>query len=370
MKNKLFGYKRIWLLLGFPISLLLVLAAKFCGGWVEGVFSKGIYPIFEKCIGGFVALFPFSLSEWLIVAAALGALFYVVWVVVGITRHRAQWKRRGYEFLLNVLCTASVALFLFIIFMGLNYYRASATEYIGLTTRTYSKEELAEVCEWIISEAAKEREALLEDENGVSRLQSEGWNELSLRAKETFNAMGAKYEGIGTVTTRCKPMVFSKAMSKVLTMGVYIPYTFESNINVDVVAYTIPATMCHELAHVKGFMREEEANFLSFLACIESPYAEFRYSGLMMAMGYALPKLTAEDRELAVKAAQKASSGMAVDERADYAYWDQYFGTPVADTSQTIYEGYLQANDQEDGLKSYGKMVDLVMAWYFSEEAK
>ena len=68
-----------------------------------------------------------------------------------------------------------------------------------------------------------------------------------------------------------------------MTTGIYIPYTFESNINVDVPAFSIPAIMCHELTHFRGFMRENEANFLGYLACMESPRDDFRYSGAMMA---------------------------------------------------------------------------------------
>ncbi len=45
------------------------------------------------------------------------------------------------------------------------------------------------------------------------------------------------------------------------------------------------------------------------------------------------------------------------------AYWQQFEG-PIRETSVQINHAYLQANLQHDGVKSYGRMLDLVLAWY------
>ena len=36
------------------------------------------------------------------------------------------------------------------------------------------------------------------------------------------------------------------------------------------VSYNLPFTTCHELSHLRGFMQEEEANFIGFLACVNA----------------------------------------------------------------------------------------------------
>lgn len=41
--------------------------------------------------------------------------------------------------------------------------------------------------------------------------------------------------------------------------GVYSPFTVEANYNGDMPDYNVPHTLCHELSHLKGFMREDEA---------------------------------------------------------------------------------------------------------------
>ena len=57
------------------------------------------------------------------------------------------------------------------------------------------------------------------------------------------------------------------------------------------------------------------------------------------------------------------SDGVQRDLAANNAYWDQFEG-PIAQISSQVNDSYLKANQQEDGVKSYGKMVDLLLADY------
>ena len=47
-----------------------------------------------------------------------------------------------------------------------------------------------------------------------------------------------------------------------------------------------PFTMCHELAHTHGYIYEDEANIIGYLACISSDDAFFRYSGYLGLLNY------------------------------------------------------------------------------------
>ena len=58
------------------------------------------------------------------------------------------------------------------------------------------------------------------------------------------------------------------------------------------------------------------------------------------------------------------SEGVVRDDTADAQYWEQYRNTVISDTTGKVYDAYLQSNNQKDGAKSYGRMVDLVIAWY------
>ena len=362
--QRVFQFKRLYLLLLTPLGLLLTFVASRHPRAVEKIYAQGLHLFLERTIGWFISLFPFSLTELLIVAAVLFALWYIVRTIRRNVKNKKTWKHIWYRFCVNVLCTASLAYFLFVMTMGLDYYRLPASEYLGLEVTEYSKEDLEEVCRYLALHAAETRAALEEDENGVSKLSDDNWWATSKEAARCFNAMAKDHPGIGTLTARNKPMIFSKMMSSVLTMGLYFPYTFESNINVDMTAYTVPSTMCHELSHVKGFMREEEANFLGFLSCMYSDRPDFRYSGYMMAFEYAIRQLAEQDEAAASGIVALVGDGVLRDDAADGAYWEKYRHTVISDTSEKVYDGYLRSNGQTDGMRSYGKMLDLVIEWY------
>lgn len=362
MLKRIFRYKRIWLLLLAPLGLILTLAAKINSGWVENIHAKYVYPLFANTLGYLLSLAPFSVLEILILLLFAGAIAYIVWVIAGICRHKTEWKGRLYRFGLNCLAAASVVYLGFVLFMGLNYYRASITDYLDLTVQKSTKGELYELCELLVNDCNFYRKQLTEDSNGVALLQDNGFYQTAESARKAYAALEKKIPVLQAADVRNKPLLTSKLFSMTLTTGIYIP--FESGINVDVPAYTVPATMCHELTHFRGFMRENEANFLSYLACMESDRADFCYSGSLMAFEYAFNALYDEDKELATKVARLCQPGMLQDIQAEDDYWEQYRNKPVSQISGEIYEGYLQSNNQQSGLKSYGEMIDLLLAYY------
>ena len=154
-------------------------------------------------------------------------------------------------------------------------------------------------------------------------------------------------------------------MSHMQLTGEFTLFTFEANINNDAPDYSIPATMCHELAHTRGFMREDEANFIGYLACINSDSIEFQYSGVMLALIHASNRLYETDQALYRDVASTFSDGVRRDFADNNAYWAQFEG-PVAEVSDAVNNAYLVMNHQSDGVKSYGRMVDLLLADYRS----
>ena len=354
MLNRIFQYKRIWLVLLAPLGLLLTLFAGLDPRWVENVHAKYVYPLFANSIGWLLSLVPFSVMEIAVVLLAVGAVVYLVFAIRNIIKDRSRWKHHLYRLFLNILCTGSVGYFCFVLFMGLNYHRASITEYLDLQVQKSSSEELYDLCELLVNDCNFYREQMKEDSDGVALLSDGGFYETADSARTAYAALSKKIPVLKAANVRNKPLLSSKLFSMVLTTGIYVP--FESGINVDMPAYTVPATMCHELTHFRGFMREDEANFLAYLACMESERADFRYSGSLMAFGYAYNALYKEDKDLAKKIAKQCSAG---DD-----YWKPYRNTVVSNTTDRIYNNYLQANGQESGLKSYGEMIDLLLAYY------
>jgi hypothetical protein len=186
-------------------------------------------------------------------------------------------------------------------------------------------------------------------------------SDITAFAQSSYQPLAATYPSLGGYTARPKPVRLSRGMSYLDITGVYTFYTTEANVNVDVPAYSIPVTMLHELAHFKGYMREEEANFLAYLACTQSDNEDFAYSGTMLAMIHSTNALYSADRQRYDAVMSQLSDGVWRDLAANSAYWKQFEG-PVAEVSSKVNDVYLRSNKQEAGVKSYGQMVDLLLA--------
>jgi len=358
LKIKLMKYKRILFVLLIPLSFILTYFAKNNISFAEFYATK-TYPVFAQSIGFVSGLVPFSLGEAVLVTGLISIILYVVLTAIKIIKHKSS--KYAKNFIINTAVLVSCLYFLFVLFCGLNYYRYEFTAYSGLEIKASSKGELIELCEGLINKANDLRLKLNTNENGVSALDDNSYYETSIRAQYSFNNISNKYEVLKGNYSRPKPVILSRAMSQMQITGIFFPFTFESNVNVDIPPYEIPATMCHELSHLRGFMREDEANFISYLACINSGYDDFAYSGTMRALTYSMNALYLEDYNAFETLNKKYSENVYNDIKYTSNYWKQ-FETKIAEISSKINDTYLKANDQADGVKSYGRMVDLLLA--------
>jgi len=109
------------------------------------------------------------------------------------------------------------------------------------------------------------------------------------------------------------------------------------------------------------------ANFIGFLACVGSENQEYRYSGYLMGWIYAGNALESVEHEAYAGYWDMLRPEVQEDLRENTAFWDR-FDTKVSKAAETLNNTYLKANSQSDGVRSYGRAVDLMLAWYQSEE--
>ena len=166
---------------------------------------------------------------------------------------------------------------------------------------------------------------------------------------------------------QAKPMFYSRLMSWLGFTGFYFPFTGESLVNVDAPACLVPATILHELAHQRNVASEAEANFLAVIAGLHSDDAEFQYSSALLGYIHLSNALYSADRELWRSVSHTLNDAVQADLSYNSAYWNQ-FKTPAADAAEAVYTSFAQSYEQRDIMKSYGACVDLLAAYYLSEE--
>ncbi len=337
---------RVFLVLGLlflTAALVLELLARRMPGFAEW-YARGPYRAIVETVGRFFGIFPFSVVE---IALYLGIVACIICLIIKI-RHPVWLLSRA-------VCVLGILAFLYAADCGVNYYAQAFSDYVGFQPGLHTSDELDELCVYLVEKV---------NENVTPETYLNGnetaWKEESVKAMER---LGEEFPVLGGFYPRPKGLLISWILSVQQLCGVYSPFTVEANFNTQMPNYNIPHTMCHELSHLKGFMREDEANFLGYLACTGSDCQAFRYSGYLMGWVYAGNELAKSDpvryRELTEKLCDEARYDLA----QNNAFWDSYEGT-VAEVSNEMNDRYLKANGREDGVKSYGRAVDLMIAWY------
>jgi hypothetical protein len=337
----------LWALL--PAALALQLVAARHPAAVERGYSAGFYRHVASRLACLTAPLPFSLAEALLAALVL----LLAWRV----RRGLRPSRRG---LMRALPTAGALYAGFLLSWGLNYSRRPFAETAGLELRPAAASELADLARALATAAEAERDGLGEDAEGVLRL-ADGRRGALARAAAGYARAAAAHPALAGRCSRPKPARLSPLLSVLGITGIYVPFTGEAHVNVQVPDPELPFTASHELAHQRGVAREDEANYVGYLACRVHPDRDFRYSGLLAAASYALSALAAAERG----AFRDVAAGLGPGVRRDLAAierWAARHAGPVRDAARRVNDAYLRSQGQREGVRSYGRLVDLLLA--------
>ena len=358
MKNKeenTFSLKRLWVLILLPLAVIVISAARYSSGFRD-FYVKHIYPVMSGSINFLFSMTGISVAQIIIIVFAALIVFYTLTMILGLIFSEHRLKRL-FTYVVNMLCLASMIVFIFSITCGINYYRPSFAETEGIEVSGATRQELSDLLEDIVLRLNEARTEF----DGRYR----SFSENAVLSEDCIKVLSEQYRSLSGDYGPPKPVSFFGWMSMTNITGFFFPFTYEANVNETIPKVSIPATMCHELAHLRGHMREDEANYIAYLACVKSGDPEFVYSGLMLAYSHTSSALYSEDPDLC----RSILSGLSDEVKKDISdrneYWKKYEGI-VAEISDTVNDLYLKANDRPDGIKSYGKMVDLLISEFRS----
>lgn len=354
--------RRLWWLLPGIIALALTMLARANPDACEHIFSRGVYPWISSVWGYLPSLTSFSVAQWVVVIAVVSIACMLIYYIMRIITRCGERLRYLYRIVTSLLAIASIAFFLYAMLCGLNYYRPTFAQNEGFDVRESTTQELVDLCSELTVELNATR-AEIGDDMQAHIDERGGFAGYAVRSVDEMKVLAEQYTTLERpVYSQPKPVTFfSWLMSYGDITGMYFAFTVESNINTLPPFYTIPATMGHELAHQCGYMREDEANFIAYLACKQSGDPLIRYSGYFSAYAYALAALYQVDEDAARAVDAKLSDAVCADYAANREFWASYDG-PFRNFAQQANDAYLKANDQSDGVRSYGRMVDLLLA--------
>ena len=327
------------------------------------------------------------------------------------------------RFLGHLFLLLSTLLVLYIFLCGINYHRTSFSEEAGLSVTidahgtVYDEADLVALCDYLVTEI-NDTEAQLAatatsdanadvlrartsagstiessaataeasgpsgaDETAATTIQVEGacigqttetpkpsaawlWH-TGRTGQRAMEKLGQRYHRLSGHYPFPKPILNTWILSVQQTTGVYSPFTVEANYNRDIAYYDIPFTICHELSHLRGYMQEEEANFIGVLATIGADDLYFNYSGYVSAWVYAGNALARIDSTAFATLYSRINARTRQDMLYNNAYWQQFEGKP-AEAHEQLNDTYLKMQGQATGVHSYGHVTDLMLE-YFAE---
>lgn len=370
--------KKKWKII-IPVFLIAASLLLNLAGWMSSSFCNfyvnNIFPLWVETYSRLTGIFSFSVGERMLYLAVILVAVLLLFTLVRLLFHRFLKERA--KKLYNGYATVIFWIFgIVCVIMTLNcfllYHVPPISELyqIGEKTREqYGISEITVLRDYVVEQANALAAGMKRDERG--NLLYEG--NMKQEAKKQMQRLAGMFPKLQGYYPDPKPLSTSAFFSQQYIMGYYFPFSMEANYNDIMCEINLPATMCHELSHLKGFIREDEANFIGYLACVDSEEGFFRYSAFLSVIDYVdndFYKATGKNGEIYL-----SHPGISEQVAADKKFlsdetWAQVEETALIDTevvktaSDTFMETTLVLNGVEDGKISYSRVVDLLLQYY------
>lgn len=303
---------------------------------------------------------PFSLAEFLILSLPV---LVAVLILLAVRKYSGSWRAAGVYVgkLAAILCVIGI---LFVLCFAPGYYGTTLDKKLELERKPVSAAELEKTARILSAELAAVSDDLIFTSSKSSSVMPFSYSEMNRLLMEAYDRYTETHDFPDHFYSRTKRVMLSEAMSYTHITGVYSFFTGEANINVNFPDYTIPFTAAHELAHQRGVAREDEANMIAFLVCMESDNPYIRYSGLLNVYEYVASALYSANRTAYGEIWSSLPATVRQEERAYSAFFEKYKENTAATVSESVNNAYLQSQGSKEGTRSYNMVVDLTVAYY------
>lgn len=346
-----------------------------------------VFPIWLNTYARLTSLVPFSVGEIMLALAVLITLFgagFFIFNLIRQNKYRNGIKRFGTAYAWLVLAVAYImTLNCFILYHASDFsekYMSDRMEDALLAdisdnavarvrTGGYSKKEIALLRDFIVERCNELAHEIEHDDSGTAYYDGD----LVAAATDAMQKLGEDYEQLSGFYVTPKYLTCSEFFSQQYIMGYYFPFSLEANINSMMYITNVAPAVCHELAHTKGFINEDDANMIGFLACINSDDVFLQYCGYLSVLNY----VNNDFYESINKDKNKYKSHVRI---SDVVADDNIFLTrenwqtvekkavvkteTVKKVSNAFTETTLKLNGVEEGMQQYNKVVELLLAYY------
>ncbi len=258
---------------------LAAFGSSFCDAYTDS-----IYGLISDVGGRITDICPVAFGELIMYLSALALVAALVLSVLLIfLRNRIRYKaavKMYMKILLMYICC-------FIFVYTMNWvipFRGSLLGKSFVARVPCDEEHLRELREYLIERVNEEALAVPRNSSGSVIYPDD--DTVREEIAEAMRGLADEYPRLSGYYPRAKKALCSEVLDYMYIGGYTYPYTMEVTCNRYIDRQYYPTLFAHESAHHQGYYKENEANFLSFLACTASTDPVLRYSGYLFAYFY------------------------------------------------------------------------------------
>jgi hypothetical protein len=336
---------------------VLIKVLSFQKPWVERYYTYGFYPYVSKILRYLFGWVPFSIGDLLYLSLVCFILYKAI--TYGILLKRRQVKK--YIFLVLLKKTLHFTLYIYISFnilWGLNYNRQGIATQLRLDVQPYSLEELQQ----LTSVLQNRLNQYAVDVDSLKRIELNKGRNLFREGALAFRVAKVRYPFLEYEIPSVKASFFSNIGHYFGFTGYYNPFSGEAQLKTTVPFFIKPFVVTHEIAHQLGYGKENEANFVAFLAGRESLNKEVRYSIYFEMYLYALSDLARKDSASARQFRERLHPQV----NRDFEAFSNYLRRTrniIEPVISRVYDQFLKWNSQPKGKRTYNEVVTWLIAF-------
>lgn len=324
--------------------------------WIEHHYSTGIFPKISQLFRTLFGWSPVSIGDLLYLAAGIYFAIKLIKFIYKLFKKQVDRK----DFFNSIGKLAVIFLIIYVWFnlaWGLNYNRRGMAYQLKLDVQKYSLDELKSLDSVLLQRVNSTSIAL-----GTLDIHQLKAKEIFNRAKEAYVHLDGALPIIQYKKGSMKPAIWGSIGNYFGFLGYYNPFTGESQINTTIPKYMWPFVACHEIAHQVGYAKENEANFVGYLAARKSSDTLLQYSSYMDMFFYANFELYRRDSVTA----RNNFKALHPKAKADWKEWIEFdrrtknYVSPVVDK---FYDFFLQFNSQPNGIRTYNEVTGWLIAY-------
>lgn len=347
--------KNLWIIVFVLIVLIKIFSAD--KSRVEIFYTSQFYFSLSEILRYLFGWIPFSMGDILYLFAGCWVIWKIIKNVILLFK-KAVTKKIFFKKCLIMFLRFAFIYIIFNIFWGINYDRQGIAYQLKLSDLQYDTADLITIQRILLEKVNASKISIINSHEVYPSKK-----DLIKRAEKSYDEAEKIFPFLKYKNVSVKSSLYGTLGDYLGFTGYYNPFTGEAQINTTVPEFLQPYIATHEIAHQLGYAKENEANFVGYLAAVNSHDTLFHYSTYFDLFLYTNREVYYFDSVSSIKTMQQLAPEVKDDIRVLQKF-DLGHQNLLEPAITWMYGNYLKINNQPKGIHSYNAVVGMLIAYY------